>query len=272
MKALLLLPILLCTLFARAIPLQKPEIYTGDTNLSGWVMSEKLDGIRGCWDGRRLLTKNGNPIHTPDWFTQNFPPFPLDGELWSGRGAFAHVQSVVLDEKPSDDWRTIGYHLFEVPQAEGDFFARLEKAKQWFAKHPASHVHIIRQIPIENPGHMHLYLQRIVDQGGEGLILKDPTLPWFSGRSSHILKAKISPDMEGEVIAINPGKGKLQHKMGSLTLRLDDGTTFRLGTGFSMQQRRNPPKIGDRVTFRYHGFTRKGIPRFASFLRIRKRE
>ena len=273
MRSLCLLILLLSTLLhARSLPIQKPMRDTGEQNVTGWVMSEKLDGVRGYWDGKRLLTKNGHLLHPPEWFTQNLPPFPLDGELWSKRGDFENIQSIVLDTRPSEAWHMIGYHIFEVPHAEGDFFARLQKARDWFAAHPAAHVHIIPQIGLKNRDALQKFLGEVVKKGGEGVIVKDPSLPYFSGRSGHILKVKPAPDMEGEVIAINPGKGRLKGLMGSLTLRLKEGTTFRLGSGFSDYLRRHPPAIGSTVTFRYHGFTKNRIPKFASFMRVRKSE
>jgi DNA ligase-1 len=51
-----------------------------------------------------------------------------------------------------------------------------------------------------------------------------------------------------------------------------DGTRFRLGTGFSHAQRRDPPGLGSLITFKYQGRTAKGTPRFASFLRVRLEE
>jgi DNA ligase-1 len=76
--------------------------------------------------------------------------------------------------------------------------------------------------------------------------------------------------MEGTVIAHNPGKGKFEGMLGSLTLQLENGIEFKLGTGFSLAQRKTPPPIGSSVTFKYHGFTRNGVPRFASFMRVRR--
>jgi DNA ligase-1 len=45
-----------------------------------------------------------------------------------------------------------------------------------------------------------------------------------------------------------------------------------LGGGFKKEDRLNPPKIGEFVTFKYYGFTKNGKPKFASFLRVREVE
>ncbi|MBZ0108018.1 MAG: hypothetical protein K8F52_05075 [Candidatus Scalindua rubra] len=56
-------------------------------------------------------------------------------------------------------------------------------------------------------------------------------------------------------------------------MKRSESTSFiynKIGTGFSDQERDNPPPIGSIVTFRYYGFYKSGIPKFASFLRIRE--
>jgi len=57
--------------------------------------------------------------------------------------------------------------------------------------------------------------------------------------------------------------------LGAVRLRLPDGREFNLGTGFTDAQRRDPPPLGTTVTYRYRELTSRGLPRFASFLRVR---
>ena len=250
--------------------LQKPEIYHSGDEVTGWVMSEKLDGVRGYWDGMHLQTRKGRILHPPPGFIQNFPPFELDGELWSKRGDFEFIQSTVMDQTPGDGWKKITYHIFEVPNSQGDFYSRLGKAKGWFETNRNPQVRIISQVKVKDAAHLDRFLNEIHAKGGEGVIVKNPDMPYHAGRSSHILKVKKFQDMEGVVTAVNQGKGKYETMMGSLTLTLKDGTVFKLGTGFTDQIRKNPPPIGAVVTFKYYGLTKNGIPKFASFLRMRQ--
>ena len=92
-------------------------------------MSEKLDGVRGYWDGTHLQTRKGRLLHPPAWFIQNLPPFELDGELWSKREDFEFIQSTVMDQTPGEGWKKITYNVFEVPNSQGDFYSRLSRAK-----------------------------------------------------------------------------------------------------------------------------------------------
>jgi DNA ligase-1 len=69
-------------------PLLLAERWEGDVELQGWWMSEKLDGVRAYWDGRRFISRLGNKYLAPDWFLEGLPDTPLDGELWIGRKSF----------------------------------------------------------------------------------------------------------------------------------------------------------------------------------------
>lgn len=252
-----------------ALTLQKANIYS-DQNISGWMMSEKLDGIRAFWNGKELLTRQNKIINAPKWFTQNLPPFALDGELWTKRGDFENIQSIVMDKFPHAAWSEIKYMIFEVPRTKGDFALRLSHAKKYRDKHQIGHVEIIEQTVCQDAKELDKFLHTIVAKGGEGVIIKDGSKEYFEGRSSSVLKVKLSQDMEAKVIGYKAGSGKFTGMMGSLQVQMSDGVQFFIGSGFSDEQRKNPPKIGDIVTFKYFGFTKNAIPKFASFLRVRK--
>ena len=96
--------------------------------------------------------------------------------------------------------------------------------------------------------------------------------PWQAGRSETLLKLKAQQDAEARVIAYLPGKGKYQGMVGALQVETPDGRRFAIGSGLSDALRRNPPPIGAVVTYRYRGLTTKGLPRFATYWRVREQE
>ena len=112
-------------------------------------------------------------------------------------------------------------------------------------------------------------LDSIVRAGGEGLMLHRDGSDYRAGRSDDLLKVKPYLDAEARVVAQLPGKGKYAGMLGALLVEDKEGRRFRIGTGFSDAERRSPPPIGSLVTFKYQERTDKGIPRFASFLRLR---
>ena len=174
---------------------------------------------------------------------------------------------IKIREKPGK----ISHTIFLKYQTErAIFFLRLDKAKKWFETHRNDYIRLIPQIKIKDKSDLNRFLNEIEGKGGEGAIVKNPEMPYHTGRSSHILKIKNFSDMEGVVIGINKGKGKYKNSMGSLSLKLKNGTVFKLGTGFTDQIRKNPPTAGTIITFKYYGFTKNGKPKFASYLRERK--
>lgn len=253
-----------------SLEIQKPKTYEKNFHkIENWVMSEKLDGIRAYWNGKELITKNGNKIYTPKWFIQNFPPFALDGELWTKRGDFENIQNIVLDKIPSKNWNQITYNIFEVPNQKGNFFQRIQIFKNWKSKKNIPHLKIIPQIVCNNEEHLNQFLEELVSKKAEGVIIKNPNSSYFTGRINDILKVKKFYDDEGLVIAHNYNE---KNNFKSLVIKLKNGVVFNLGGGFSNKQREKPPKIGEIVTFKYYDLTKYGKPKFASFLRVRKKE
>ena len=229
-------------------------------------MSEKLDGIRAYWDGNKLISRGGKIIHAPKWFTKDFPPFEIDGELWSKRKDFENISSIVRDKKPSNEWHQIKYNIFEVPHASGALFDRLVKVKPY----KSEKLKIIPQIPIKSKKAMLEYLHNLEQKGAEGLVVRDPLAPYIDKRTSKALKVKTFLDAECRVVGYTQGKGKYLGMMGSLKCAIPSGILFKIGSGFSESERKNPPAIGSSVTFKYKELTKYTKPRFPIFLRVRE--
>ena len=138
-KIILWLLLLICgwAMNAHALEIMLPQVYTEGIDVTGWLMSEKLDGVRGYWDGKQLLSKKGNLFQPPSAFTRNFPPFVLEGEIWGGRRTFEKTVSIVKKQKSHDGWLELQFAIFDVPLATRGFTGRLQKAKDWFADHPS---------------------------------------------------------------------------------------------------------------------------------------
>jgi DNA ligase-1 len=255
---------------AAALDIMLPGVYEENIDISGWLVSEKLDGVRGYWDGKTLMSKNGMPFHPPPEFLKNFPDFALEGEIWGGRGTFERTVGVVKHQQAHSGWLGLRFAVFDVPEVNGKFIERIEKATAWFASHPSDYAFVITQKPVRNKNALQKELGRVEKLGGEGLIVRRPEAYYNKGRSNNILKVKSYRDMEAVVIAHLPGTGRNKHRMGSLLVELPDGTRFKIGTGFTDAQREHPPPIGTTITFKYYGFYQSGIPKFPSFLRIRE--
>jgi len=102
-------------------PLLLAESWDNATDLSGWWMSEKLDGVRAYWDGEHFLSRQGNLYHAPGWFVEGLPNLPLDGELWIGRKRFQRTVSIVRRQDKTELWNEVRFLVFDAPAAAGGF-------------------------------------------------------------------------------------------------------------------------------------------------------
>jgi DNA ligase-1 len=198
------------------------------------------------------------------------PEFALEGELWGGRGTFESTASIVQRDQPHDGWLQLRFAIFDVPAAPGPFRQRIAIAREWFAAHPSAYAFVIPQRPVRDREELRQELQRIEALGGEGLIVRNPRAGYIAGRNGEILKVKGFFDAEAVVVGHLPGQGANAGRLGSLLVELADGTRFRIGTGFSATEREHPPPLGTVISFKYYGCYRSGIPKFPSFLRIRR--
>ncbi|BDT67522.1 DNA ligase [Comamonadaceae bacterium OS-1] len=257
-------------LHSRASPpvLQRPTAYRSGMALNGYWVSEKLDGVRGYWDGAHLWTRGGQRITPPAWFTAGWPSMALDGELWAGHGAFATAVSTVRQADAGDAaWRQMRYRLFDLPAHSGAFDARLAALQQLAL--PAW-VQPVAQARVASPAALQALLRQTVQAGGEGLVLHRGDALLASPATDDLLKLKPFEDAEARVVGHVAGHGKYAGQMGALQVETPEGRKFKLGTGFSDAQRRDPPALGSWVTYRYRDTNPSGIPRFASFLRLRE--
>lgn len=255
----------------RALPpeLALAQVYDPGVDLAGYLVSEKFDGVRAYWDGRRLITRGGLIINAPAGFTAGFPDQPLDGELWMGRRTFARLSGTVRTLDPNlEAWQQVRYVVFDLPAAGGGFEARFAALERLLEQISNARLQLAQQHAIADHEALQARLEKIVAAGGEGLMLHRRNAAYQPGRSTALLKVK--PYLEGEAVVLEhlPGQGKYTGMLGSMLVEEPDGTRFKLGTGFSDAERANPPPIGSVVTFKYHGRTKYERPRFASFLRV----
>lgn len=242
--------------------------WENDLDLTGWWLSEKLDGVRAYWDGRQFFSRQGNLFHAPDWFTAGLPAERLDGELWLGRKAFQRAVSIVRRQDKSDHWREIRFLAFDMPAVEAPFEERIAQLRDCLASRrpefAAPHDHQL----CRGLAHLREELARVESLGGEGLMLRQPGSRYEAGRSSTLLKVKTFHDAEATVVGHVGGAGRHKGRLGALEAVLPDGTSFSIGTGFSDAERENPPAVGSVVTFRYQELSDRGVPRFPSYVRV----
>lgn len=254
----------------------KPDLllaqdYQDNIDVRQYWVSEKLDGVRAYWDGKQLISRGGNIIQAPAWFTADFPPRPLDGELWLARQQFAQILSTVSKQQPvNSEWQQLAYYIFELPQAEGTFTERIRMMQLLVQQQNSPYLQVVPQFRVADRATLLATLTQLEQAGAEGLMLHHQDAHYKTGRSADLLKLKTYQDAEATVIGYRPGRGKYQGMVGALIVRTPEGLEFAIGSGLTDALRQTPPAIGSEITYRYNGYTSNGIPRFARFLRERQ--
>lgn len=264
--------------------------WDGEMDPTGWHISEKYDGLRAVWDGKEFwsrqnaTTKKSNIFIVPDWFRAGMPDYPLDGELFLGRGRLQETVSIVKTGDRSERWRKITYMIFDRPVPNlpiEERFALLQKET-----FPA-HVKVVQQDPCTGTAHLRQELERIESLGGEGLMIRKPRSLHEMGRSHSILKVKSFFDTEATVTGHTAGKaGKTGNRVGTTgalecithaatlqvggkTVNVPAGVKFKVGSGLDAKTWNNPPPIGSVISYRFFELTKDLIPRNPTFVSTR---
>ena len=259
--------------FAFSLELLRLSEYK-DQNVSGWLASEKLDGVRAYWDGENLLSRQGKKLNAPLSFTKNFPKFALDGELYAKELKFEEIQASVMDKLPDEKaWNRLKFHVFDVPEASGGLLERLSELEKFILQNPQAgqNLKIIKQVKVKDNAEFEAFAEAVIAKSGEGAVVREPNAAYERGRNQNVLKYKKFNDAECVVVAHKVGQGKFSGLLGSVVCEnLSDKKRFKIGSGFSDKERANPPKIGSVITYKYQNLTAKGLPRFPVFLRVRE--
>jgi len=293
-----------------------------DQQVSGWLASEKLDGCRAMWiknlpeslsndpgvDPTGLWTRDGKVIHAPKWWLSHLPDLPLDGELWLDRQSFQSTMSTVRKKIPDvQKWKHIKFMAIDMPVKIEPGTIKMRNAQltsEGVQLHPTivnqpvfksvynylqkntvenDIYRIVRQTPIKSIEHLNEMMRDVVENGGEGLMLRDPFSYWEQCRSHKLLKMKPFLYMDVEVMGYYYGDGKYYGKMGALEVKSPTGKYFKL-SGFTDDERRVPTlglpfsraaindsqfPNGSIITIKYRELTKDGIPKEARFHRER---
>lgn len=260
-------------------------------------------------DEPHFLSRTGKEFLAPEWFLHSMPSSKclkgkmIDGELWAGRGNFQLMGTVRKKIPVDEEWCDIKFVVYDITNLDSTFITRLKElqkivkiSKEKWNTHikknlvsPFSNlecpISFAEQLKITSIKMMDEYYQKILNLNGEGIMLKHPENPYENGRSSSMLKYKPSFDREAIIIGHSLGtKGsKYEGILGGfickplnnhdtyMTIDKDPNHEFTM-SGMDDKVRNSYKKthpINTVVTFECSGFTDKGVPRFARYIRKR---
>lgn len=243
--------------------------YDGTQDIKGWIMSEKLDGVRCIWDGQIMKTRNGNLFYPPEFFIEKFPKdMILDGELFLDRGEFQKTVSIVRRQDKGDGWKQIKFLVFDGPEIKGNFATRLKVLEKKLSEIDTPYLKLHKHEVCKDEEHLQREMKRVIALKGEGMMIRDPKSKYENRRAKTMLKVKEFHDDEATVIGHEKGTGRLEKLMGALIVKNKAGKTFKVGSGFTDKERASPPKKGTVITYRYFELTKDGNPRFPTYMRV----
>jgi len=245
---------------------------------SGWLASTKLDGYRAAWNDNdrnlTLATRTGKPYHTPADFVKHLPrDIPLDGELLLEHESFeAHGALRRHDSDPV--WQRVMFHVFDIITDNDQPFAeRYEKLQGVVNCHrdkckaagDRCVLKLVKQHRIVNNDDAIKRCDEITASGGEGLMLRDPTMSYERKRTSRLVKMKKVDDSEAVIEGYELGKGRLSSMIGAYKVHLLTNPQIQFNVAGMTDEQRNLEHAltcGDIITIYHNGHTKTGIPRF----------
>ena len=159
------------------------------TNLSDYLASEKLDGVRCIWTGYEFVTRHGKTLNPPAWFAAGMPEgVRLDGELYMGRDTFAQLQSAM--QRKGSDWAGIQFHIFDLAAPRMVTTERIAKLAKISLP---THCQLVSHIEV-SAAELDTMEASIVAGNGEGICLRHKN---ESYRPQNYIKVKrLFPDLE----------------------------------------------------------------------------
>lgn len=297
-----------------------------------WANTAKDGRLKSPPVATGLWTRYGGVIHAPDWWLDSLPlDLFLDGELYSMLLRRQELMSIIKQHHPDRRWEKVKFFVFDSPHPEILFDTREVNNTQFHKRIDFNEcVNYIPEDylldpkgPFQNrntliPKHLQdnvratwhdqeklsdnenearerveELLNEVSDDGGEGLILRDPLSRYETNRSHNLLKVKRLDDDEGIVVGYTTGRktdkgSKLLGKVGALILdynglrlelsgltdeerELSDPAWAAQNPGLECPEHIEAPHFprGTKVTFRYRGKSKDGIPQEARYYRKR---
>jgi DNA ligase-1 len=262
----------------------RPTQYAIDP--SGWIMSEKLDGVRAFWDATKgFRSRNHNQLQSPEWFARDLykcvpKGFVLDGELHVPDANASTVSGILHRTSSKDEWSRVQFYVFDVIGPLVNFAERSELLKEIVEACNCPELIFLPQTKVRNMQHAYQFYKSVVLAGGEGVVLKNPNSLYEHRRSSNMLKWKPVLSSEAKVVGFNVGA---HQTLGSFQVALldDPSIEFKLAGKMSKKFREQyvfrktklteilsheVPHLNDIVGFEYMNLSSAGVPRQAVFI------
>lgn len=252
-----------------------------------WLVSRKLDGVRAfiyMKDGELHTSSRGgghydiaasyilNDVFIKSLFEKN-PNLILDGELYIHRKPLNYISGLCRLEELKPEHRQLRFYCYDIADESQTFKQRLEYLEGIV---PSWNSLLVMVDHIEIEGHDDLmeYHNKFVNEGYEGLVMRDPDKTYkFSARDRRMQKLKAYSDFEFEIVGLEEG---LRREDFTFKMKTSDGKYFNakpIGSREDKERYRNNLNnlIGQMATVKYFTINSDtGLPQQPIFIGVRE--
>lgn len=249
------------------------------------LVTPKIDGVRALKIGNVLVSRSLKPIPNRRIrdMLELLLPEGADGEIFCPPGLHTTTSLVMSHEAEGTDWMFYWFdwaYCSDVPYCDRVLsIAAYVRANSG----PLSgHVSPLMPHSVNNINELYEFEEQALSQGSEGIMLRAPNGRYKYGRSTLreglMVKLKRFKDSEAKIIGTEElvhDSGVAGEVLGAITAVADNGETFKIGTGYTADQRlalwmNRSAIIGMTVKYK-HDMVRgsRGRPRCPVFLGIR---
>lgn len=252
-----------------------------------FLVQPKLDGERCraiCTNGKwTLLSSERNVIlsvpHIIDELKRCFGHLStkeLDGELYCHGLPFEEIHSrVSRTVNLHPEFHQISYHIFDVVSDEPQILRLVELAEVKRLTSDAPHLHVVQTEQAASLDEVMDTYHGFLKDGYEGMVVRHPGAPYVRKRSTFVMKFKPKKTDFYQIIGIEEEysiDGEPKDRLGAFVCTSSEGTTFRVGTGLTDEQRVKwwtDAVVGYWLKVEYqHTTPGKGVPRFPVFVEV----
>jgi hypothetical protein len=155
-------------------------------------------------------------------------------------------------------WDQIPYQDFIAGKCDQPYSYRFRQLKNLIyklSKFKLRKLDLVETFEVDSLEQTQRIFQNYLDDGDEGIILKDPNSLWENKRSKGQIKFKAELDCDLKVVSVIGGTGKYADMIGSLCCESADGLLkVYVGSGFTDEQRNAPPSdyYGKIISVKYN--------------------
>lgn len=264
-------------MLAKTVKLAQIQAWTS-TDWKSYVTQPKLDGGRLVYvPGQGFTSRTGKPFAHLDRIADALDDFPyiLDGEVMADD--WSDTMSIIRAMKSARDAERLKFHVFDMltpNEWESEKTDRTwdERSRSLLEELPRSpYLCTVPNTVIANFAYFKKVYESYLAMGCDGAVIKHRRGLYTFKRSVEWMKYKPIETIDAKVTALIPGLGKHEGRMGALRVLSEKGVVFKVGTGFSDEERERDKRfwVGKVIEVKIRGFHPSGAPVEPRFFRVR---